>query len=72
MYGIIDTPPGIPRAFTTNDVNRVIGLGSIPAEIARRITIVNVPEFLKLSIKRTTTVIEKIEINKIDNYLLFI
>ena len=64
MYGIIDTPPGIPRAFTTNDVNRVIGLGSIPPEIDRRVTIVNVPESLKLSLTRTTTVIEKIEIEK--------
>jgi hypothetical protein len=40
----------------------VIGPVPVPAEIARRITIVNVPESLKLSLTRTTTVIEKIEI----------
>ena len=55
-------PPGTPRAFTTNQINRVIGPVPVPAEIARRITIVNVPESLKLSLTRTTTVIEKIEI----------
>jgi len=27
MYGTIDIPPGTPRAFTTNDISRVIGSG---------------------------------------------
>jgi hypothetical protein len=62
LYSIVDIPPGTPRAFTTNRINRVIGSVPVPAEIARRITIVSVPESLKLSLKRTTTVIEKIEI----------
>jgi hypothetical protein len=64
LYSIINIPPGIPRAFTTNDVTRVIGLGSIPAEISRRITVFNTSRSLKLSIKRTTTVIEEIEVEK--------
>jgi hypothetical protein len=63
LYGIVDIPPGTPRAFTTNHINRVIGSVPVPTEIARRITIVNVAESLKLSLTRTTTTVtEKIEI----------
>jgi len=62
MYGTIDVPPGTPRAFTTNDITRIIGSGSIPTEITRRITIVHVSKSLKLSITKTTTLIEKIEV----------
>lgn len=66
LYGVAVIPAGIPRAFTTNKLDRVIGsmdLDEVPKEIVRRITAVNIEEPLPSKIRLKTTTINEIEID---------
>ena len=47
LYGVVVIPAGTPRAFTTN----AIDLDTIPEEIIRRITTVNIHKSLRRQIK---------------------
>jgi len=63
LYGVAIIPSNIPRAFTTNKLDRVIGsidLNEVPKEIARRVTAVNIEEPLPLKLRLTISA--KIEI----------
>ena len=56
LYGVAIIPSNIPRAFTTNKLDRVIGsidLNEVPKEIARRVTAVNIEEPLPLKLRLT-------------------
>lgn len=65
LYGIANIPARVPRAFTTNSVDRITGesyMSVTPEEITRRITVIKVTKSLKLCLKKTTTLTEEIEI----------
>lgn len=69
LYGVARIPASIPRAFTTNKIDRVVGstdLSAIPEEISRRITAINIDKSLMISVERTITVTEKIKISTKD------
>ena len=66
LYGVAIIPSNIPRAFTTNKLDRVIGsidLNEVPKEIARRVHLVNIDKSLIIRIKRSITLTEEIEIS---------
>lgn len=59
LYGLVSVAPGVPRIFTTNDVNRILNttyLSRVPKEITRRVTLVNVEESLKLNVNVNVSV----------------
>lgn len=69
LYGVVLMPVGVPRIFTTNDVNRIIGTFSFtrtPVEIRRRVSLVDIEKplyQLNLNLNITNVIIkdEKIQ-----------